>query len=87
MNPIAMKIFVKARPGARQPRIEEKTGLFGKKGERHFVVAVKECAVAGRANRAIERAVAEYFGVAPSRVSIVVGNASRDKVVEIAGKL
>ncbi len=80
-----MKIFVKARPGAKRERIEEKTGLFGKKNERYFVVAVKERAVEGRANRAIEKAAAEYFGVAPSRVSIISGHASRDKVVEIKG--
>jgi len=79
-----MKIFVRARPGVKKPLIKETTDLFGKKTERHFVVAVKERAMEGRANHAIEKAVAEYFNVAPSRVSIVSGHAARDKVVEVA---
>lgn len=48
-----------------------------------FVVAVKERPTGGQANRAIERAIAEYFHVAPSRVRIVAGHASREKIVEI----
>lgn len=80
-----MKIFVKAKPGAKAELVEETTGLFdgGAKGERRFTVAVKERAVEGKANRAIERALAEHFGVAPSRVRIVSGETSRQKIVEI----
>ena len=80
-----MKIFVKARPGAKQERITENTELFGKKSERHFVVAVRERAIEGAANRAIEKRIAEHFKVAPSCVSIVSGHTSRDKILEITG--
>jgi len=50
---------------------------------RRFTVSVKEPAVGGKANRAIERALAEHFDVAPSRVRIVAGHVARDKVVEV----
>jgi hypothetical protein len=78
-----MKIFVKAKPGAKKARVEEMTGLFAEQGERRFVVAVNERAVDGKANRAIEAALAGYFNVKPSQVRIVSGHTSRDKVVEI----
>jgi uncharacterized protein YggU (UPF0235/DUF167 family) len=37
----------------------------------------------GRANRALCRLIADRLGVAPSRVSVVHGAKSRDKVVEV----
>jgi uncharacterized protein YggU (UPF0235/DUF167 family) len=42
-------------------------------------------AVEGRANRALVRAIAAEFGVAPSRVHVVAGERGRDKVVEVEG--
>lgn len=71
-----MRIFVKAKPGAREEKIE-------KVDEVNFVVSVKEPPVQGRANAAIIKALAEYFGVAVGRVKIVSGWTSRQKVVEI----
>ncbi len=79
-----MKLFVKARPGAKKAFVKEMTDLFaGKTGERRFIVAVNERATEGKANRAIERALAEHLGIAPSRVRIVAGQTSREKIVEI----
>lgn len=69
------KIKVKARPGAKKASIRERAGVL--------VVAVTERATEGKANRAIERALAAHFNVAPSRVRIVSGHTSRDKVVVI----
>lgn len=71
-----MKIFVKAKPGAKEERVE-------KVDENHFVVAVKEPAKEGRANWAIRRALAEYLKVSPAQVKIISGHTSRQKVVEI----
>lgn len=48
-----------------------------------FMVSVKEPAKEGRANRAIEKAIAEYFNIPPSRVRIVSGEASKEKVIEV----
>jgi uncharacterized protein YggU (UPF0235/DUF167 family) len=76
-----VKIFVKAKPGAKVPRIERiDDGLFSEKNEARFVVAVQEPALDGRANRAIQKALAAYFKIPASRVRIVGGHTSRNKV-------
>ncbi len=41
--------------------------------------------VDGKANRALCRLIAKRVGVAPSRVSVVRGEKSRDKVVRVEG--
>jgi uncharacterized protein len=41
--------------------------------------------VDGKANRALCRLIAKRAGVAPSRVSVVRGEKSRDKVVRVEG--
>lgn len=71
-----MKIFVKAKPNAKEERLE-------KVDENNFIVAVKEPAKEGRANWAIEKALARYFKVPPAQVRILSGRTSRYKVVEI----
>ena len=71
-----MKIFVKAKPNAREEEVL-------RVDENHFVVAVKEPPVGGKANEAIVRALAEYFKIPKSQVRITSGHTSRQKVVEI----
>jgi uncharacterized protein (TIGR00251 family) len=41
--------------------------------------------VDGRANEALRKLIAKRVGVAPSRVSVVRGERSRDKVVQVDG--
>ena len=74
-----MKIFIKASPGAKYERIEKIDSL----GKDHYSVWVKEPPVKGKANQAIINVLAEYFKIAPSRVKIVSGYASRQKTIEI----
>ena len=71
-----MKIFVKAKQLAKEERVE-------KIDETHFIVAVQEPPKDGKANRAIQKALAEHFGVAPSDVRLVSGFAAREKLFEI----
>lgn len=71
-----MKIFVKAKPNAREEKVE-------KIDENNFVVSVKEPPVKGKANEAIRNALAVYFKTASSRVKIISGFGSRNKVIEI----
>jgi uncharacterized protein YggU (UPF0235/DUF167 family) len=78
-----MKIFVRAKPGVKKEYIKETTDLFERSGERHFVVAVAARATEGKANRAIEHALAEYFDVSASRVRIISGTTAKEKIVEI----
>jgi len=49
-----------------------------------FLVRVKEPAKEGRANRAVIKLLADYFGVSQRQIAISIGFASRNKVVEIS---
>jgi uncharacterized protein (TIGR00251 family) len=72
------QIEVRLRPrGSR----DELTGM------RDGVLQAKVTAapVDGRANRALRGLIAKRVGVAPSRVSVVRGEKSRDKVVRVTG--
>ena len=71
-----MKIFVKAKPNAKEEKVE-------KIDESNYVVSVKELPVKGKANEAIRNALAVYFKTASSRVRIISGNSSRNKIIEI----
>jgi len=71
-----MRINIKARPGAKEEKVE-------KISDTEFVVSVKEPPVQGKANRAIINALAMYFGVGSVKVKIVSGWTLRQKVVEI----
>lgn len=71
-----MKIFVKAKPGFKEDKVE-------KIDETHYVVAVKELPIQGRANRAIINILAEFFKISPSRINIVSGYTTKQKIIEI----
>jgi len=71
-----MKINVKAKPNAREEKVE-------KIDDNNFVVSVKEKPEKGKANDAIRNALAVYFKTASARVKIIGGYSSRNKIVEI----
>ncbi len=71
-----MRIFVRAKPNAREVRVT-------KLDDTHYEVSVKEPAKEGKANKGIERALAEHFGVRPYEVEIVSGHLGKLKVVEV----
>ncbi len=71
-----MKIFVKAKPNAKEELVE-------KIDETHFVVAVKEPPKQGKANAAIARALAEYFSVSSLKIRLVSGFSSKNKLFEV----
>lgn len=71
-----MKIFVKAKPRAQEDLVE-------RVDENNFNVSVTAPPVKGLANQAIIKAVAGYFKIAPSRVRIISGFTSRQKILEI----
>lgn len=51
-----------------------------------LTIYTKAPAIEGRANLAVIKLVAKHYGVAPSRVKLVRGTTSRNKVFEIADK-
>jgi len=64
---------------------DEIVGVEDHGGERVLKARVRALPEAGRANAALERLVADWLGVPPSRVSVVQGGKSRLKRVAIAG--
>ncbi len=70
-----MRIRVDVKPNSKVPGVEAI--------EDHLVVRVKEPPREGRANAAVKRAVAEYFGVAPGDVRLISGTSGRHKIVEL----
>lgn len=71
-----MKLFVKAHPKAKKPRLV-------KKDESHYEVWVREVPEDGRANRAILEALSEELSVPKSALSVVSGQTSRTKVIAV----
>lgn len=78
-----MKIFVKAKPGAREEKVEQ-LPAENCSGEMNFVVWVKEPPSDGKANRAIEKALAKHFGIPQYKAVVIKGHSSKQKIVEIA---
>ncbi len=75
-----MKISAKIKPNSRY-REEVVANNDGS-----LTVYTKAPAIEGRANLAAVKLVAKYYGVTPSRVKLVRGAVSRNKVFEIADK-
>jgi uncharacterized protein (TIGR00251 family) len=71
-----IRINIKAKPGAREEKVDKIDDL-------NYIVSVKEPPVKGKANEAIRNALAVYFKTGSSRVKIVSGYSSRNKIVEI----
>lgn len=62
-----------AKPRAKTARVEMVDPT-------HFTIFVKEPPTDGKANKAIAKALAKHLGIAPSRLTLVSGLASKAKV-------
>jgi uncharacterized protein (TIGR00251 family) len=71
-----MRIRVHVTPNAREASVV-------KVGEASFEVKVDERAIGGRANRRLLEILSKHFGVPKSRVLLVSGAKSRDKIIEV----
>ena len=71
-----MKIFVTAKPNSNRTEVQKLT-------EDNYIVSVKEAPVKGQANRAILKALADYFDVSILKVRMIHGHTTRKKVIEI----
>ena len=75
-----MKISVHLKPNSRH-REEVVAGDNGS-----LTVYTKAPAIEGRANLAVAKLLAKHFGVAPSKVKLLRGVASKHKVFEVDNK-
>ncbi len=71
-----MKIFVEAKTNVRKEYVEQEDAT-------HFRVGVKALPEKGRANEKLIKVLAEFFDIAPSRVALHSGGASKRKCFEI----
>jgi uncharacterized protein (TIGR00251 family) len=71
-----MRLFIKAKPNSKKEFIT-------KIDDTHFVIAVKAPAREGKANFAIVEKISEYFKVSFSKIKIISGRSSKEKVFEI----
>ncbi|MBM4129266.1 MAG: DUF167 domain-containing protein [Nitrospira sp.] len=70
-----MKISVKVKPNMKEEKVEREGDVF--------TVSVKEPAKEGRANKAVIALLSEFFNVPKSRITILMGMRSKQKIVEI----
>lgn len=71
-----MQINVMVKPGRSKEFVQEV-------GSGSFVVSLKARPIEGKANKALQKILAKYFGVSSSCVVIEKGKASRIKKVEV----
>jgi uncharacterized protein (TIGR00251 family) len=71
-----MQIRVFVTPNAKQPRLVRVSGDY-------LEAWVDERAVGGRANKRLVEILAEHFKIPKSRISIVRGTKSRNKIVQV----
>ena len=67
---------VTAKPGSRTPSVK----LIE---SNHYEVAVREKPEKGKATTAVRKALAAHLKIAPSRLSLVMGESSRVKIFEL----
>jgi len=72
-----MRITVVAKPGSKHARVN-------KISETRYEISVVAPPEKGKATDAVRRALADELKLAPSRISLVMGAASRVKVFEIS---
>lgn len=69
-----MKIFVRVKTNAPKEHLETQDVS-------HYLAAVREAPVDGKANRAVIRLLALHLGITPSRLKITRGIKSRQKTI------
>ncbi len=78
-----MKIFVKAKPNAKENKVAPPPLKLMTEVEEWYTVSVKERPAEGKANETIIKLLAEYFGILRYKVKLISGTTSKRKVFEI----
>ncbi len=71
-----MKFFVKVKTNSNRILVE-------KKDSERLLVSVNKPPAKNQANRVLIEALAEYFDVAVSRIKIISGQKTKNKIIEI----
>lgn len=71
-----MKIYITAKPRSKKEYVR-------KVDDTHYIVAVKVPPVEGKANMAIIKSLAQFFGKSPSQIRLLHGLTSKQKVFDI----
>ena len=71
-----MKISIRVKPNSKENQVVEK-------GPDQLLVKVKAPPQENKANQEVIKTLAEYFHVSKSRISIVAGFRSKQKVLEL----
>jgi uncharacterized protein len=77
-----MRVSVRVSPGSSHTEVG---GRYGTTDPPVLIVRVQAPAVDGKANVAVERALASAFEVQRSAVRLLAGRAGRTKVIEVDG--
>ncbi|KND48649.1 MAG: hypothetical protein AB200_02900 [Parcubacteria bacterium C7867-005] len=78
-----MKIWVKARTGAKEDKVLAPQPRLIPEEEEWYIVRTKALPVEGKANEAITKLLAEHFKVSRSQVRLIRGATSKQKVFDI----
>ena len=71
-----VKIEVRVKPGSKKELVE-------KLDQNRFVVKVKSLPKEGQANEAVIRAISDSFKIPKSKIKIIKGRKSRNKLIEV----
>jgi len=71
-----MRIRVKVKPGARVEKVE-------KLSESEYLIWIRDQAKEGKANLGAIKALSDYLDIPKSRITILKGHTSRNKLLEI----
>ncbi|KKU06243.1 MAG: hypothetical protein UX07_C0004G0031 [Parcubacteria group bacterium GW2011_GWA2_45_30] len=71
------KICLKVKPGARKNQVI-------KKEDGSFAVSVTAPPKKGKANKAVIRLLTDYFGIAKSKIRVISGATSKNKIAEVS---
>jgi len=71
-----MKIFVKVKAKARIKK-------FVKIDETHYIISISSPPEKGKANKEIVKTLAKYFDTMISKINIISGEKSKEKIIEI----
>jgi uncharacterized protein YggU (UPF0235/DUF167 family) len=72
-----MRIVVRVKPNAKENKVEET-------GRNEYMLRVKAAPKENKANQAVVALLSEYLDIPKSRIIIIKGLASKNKVIDIA---